>query len=251
MVNGAAALDAVARARRMPALRVGLHLVLVDGAPALPPGSVPDLIGPSGRFRDNMAIAGLNLALNRPARQQLEAEIVAQFEAFRATGIPLDHCNGHRHFHVHPCVAKLVLRIGRDFGLRSIRAPIEPASVLQQIEPGKPVSGEWLLRKFAGRLSRQARRMGFLAPDQVFGVRWSGAMHRTRMLALMRNLPAGVSEIYCHPALSGGWPGSAGNYRYAEELQALTDPEVVDLARSPEIRAGAFSDFLLSNMKVH
>ena len=36
MMSGAAVGDAVARARRLPALRVGLHLVLVDGAPVLP-----------------------------------------------------------------------------------------------------------------------------------------------------------------------------------------------------------------------
>jgi len=33
MVGGPAAADAVARARRLPDLRVGLHLVLVDGHP--------------------------------------------------------------------------------------------------------------------------------------------------------------------------------------------------------------------------
>ena len=37
MVTGDAADDAVARARRLPRLAVGLHLVLVDGKPCLPP----------------------------------------------------------------------------------------------------------------------------------------------------------------------------------------------------------------------
>ena len=37
MVSGAAAADAVARARALPRLRVGLHLVLVDGKPVLDP----------------------------------------------------------------------------------------------------------------------------------------------------------------------------------------------------------------------
>ena len=36
MVAAPAAADAVARARRMPALRVGLHVVLVEGRPVLP-----------------------------------------------------------------------------------------------------------------------------------------------------------------------------------------------------------------------
>ena len=41
MVSGAAAGDAVARARRNPNLRVGLHLVLVEGRPTLPAAAVP------------------------------------------------------------------------------------------------------------------------------------------------------------------------------------------------------------------
>ena len=45
MVGGAAVADAVARAKAMPALGVGLHLVLVDGRPVLPAEQVPALVG--------------------------------------------------------------------------------------------------------------------------------------------------------------------------------------------------------------
>jgi predicted glycoside hydrolase/deacetylase ChbG (UPF0249 family) len=37
MMGGAAVDDAIARARRMPSLRVGLHIVVVDGRPLLAP----------------------------------------------------------------------------------------------------------------------------------------------------------------------------------------------------------------------
>ena len=43
MVSAPAAADAVARARRMPSLRVGLHLVLVEAWPTLPAADLPDL----------------------------------------------------------------------------------------------------------------------------------------------------------------------------------------------------------------
>ena len=51
MVSGAAVADAVRRAKAMPSLRVGLHLVLVDGKPALPAATVPDLVDGAGNFR--------------------------------------------------------------------------------------------------------------------------------------------------------------------------------------------------------
>jgi len=48
MVGGSACADAVERARKLPALGVGLHVVLVNGRPVLPPESVPDLVDARG-----------------------------------------------------------------------------------------------------------------------------------------------------------------------------------------------------------
>src|SRR5712691_217054 len=59
MVAASAASDAVARARRMPRLRVGLHLVLTDGSSVLPPDEVRGLVGADGCFDDNQIRAGL------------------------------------------------------------------------------------------------------------------------------------------------------------------------------------------------
>lgn len=247
MVTGAAAADAVARARRLPTLRVGLHLVLVDGVPALPAHGVPDLVEPSGRFRPNMVLAGLNLALNRRAQRQLAAEITAQFEAFRSTGLALDHANAHKHFHVHPVIGNLLLRVGRDFGLNSVRVPLEPADVLRRVEPASTIGREWLLATHARHLQKKIRGFGLFAPDSVFGIRWSGAMTRDRLLGLLGALPAGTTEIYCHPALRGGFAGSAPGYRYTDEFSALTDHQVLAAAQQTGIMLRAFSDFAPSS----
>ena len=41
----------------------------------------------------------------RSVKRQLRAEIEAQFAAFAATGLPFDHVNTHKHFHLHPTIA--------------------------------------------------------------------------------------------------------------------------------------------------
>ena len=51
MVAGPAAADAVARAKRLPNLRVGLHLVLLEEKPSLPPEQIAGLVDDSGRMR--------------------------------------------------------------------------------------------------------------------------------------------------------------------------------------------------------
>jgi hopanoid biosynthesis associated protein HpnK len=248
MVSGAAVGDAVDRARRLPSLRVGLHLVLVDGAPILPAAQVPQLVDARGRFHDDMVAAGARMFFHPSARRQLRAEIAAQFAAFAATGLSLDHVNAHKHFHLHPTIAGLILEIGARFGMHGARIPIEPGAVLARIEPGRRPAAEPLVAFWASRARRRFRRAGVLAPDQVFGLRWSGAMTTERLTGLLESLPPGLSEIYLHPATSGDFEGAAEGYRYAEELAALTHPGVRQAARTH--RRGGFSDFAEDRLPV-
>jgi chitin disaccharide deacetylase len=75
MVGAAAAADAVERARRLPKLKVGLHVVLVDGDPVSERAHVPALIDRSGRLRNDLARYGAALALSPAARRQAKQTI--------------------------------------------------------------------------------------------------------------------------------------------------------------------------------
>jgi hopanoid biosynthesis associated protein HpnK len=243
MVAGPAARDAVDRARTMPGLRVGLHLVLVDGQPVLPSEETPRLVDSSGRFRDDMARAGATMFFDPRARRELAGEIEAQFAAFAATGLVLDHVNAHKHFHLHPTIAGLILKIGAGYGLRAARVPIEPRGVLARVEPTGPRPLDSLVGFWAASARRRFRRAGLLVPDQVFGLRWSGAMSAARVGGLIDSLPRGLSELYLHPAVRGGFDGAAAGYAYAEELAALVAPVVATAVERNDVRLGGFADF--------
>jgi hopanoid biosynthesis associated protein HpnK len=242
MVAGNAAADAVARARNLPKLRIGLHLVLVEGRPVLPARSVPDLIDDKGFFRTDMARAGAAMFFLPHVRRQLAAEIEAQFAAFEATGLALDHVNAHKHFHLHPTIASLIVKIGAAHGVKGARVPLEPQAVLGRIEKHQPSGVVALTAPFARLLRRRFQRAGITAPDQVFGLAWSGAMTPDRLAGLIEHLPDGLSEIYMHPA-TGNYPGCAPGYLYARELAALTDPRMPALAAARDIHLGGFADF--------
>ncbi len=242
MVSGAAAADAVARARALPSLRVGLHLVLVDGKPVLPAGAVPDLVDASGHFRTDMARAGAAMFFLPKVRRQLAAEIEAQFAAFAATGLTLDHVNAHKHFHLHPTIAGEIVKAARSHRVRAARVPLEPQAVLARIENHKPSAVVALTAPFAKLLRARFRRAGIKAPHSVFGLAWSGAMTAERLAGLIAHLPDGLSEIYMHPA-TGPYPGSAPGYQYEGELAALTDPRMPGLLAAGGIKTGGFRDF--------
>jgi predicted glycoside hydrolase/deacetylase ChbG (UPF0249 family) len=267
MVGAPAAADAVLRARRMPGLRVGLHLVLVEGRPLLPPRSVPNLVDKTGHFRTDMVRFGIDIFARPALRRQIGAEIEAQFHAFRATGLALDHVNAHKHFHVHPSVASEIIAIGARYGVCGLRVPIEPGAVLAKVErrPRQAAAAQAsaaqasaaqasaaqasaaqalaaMVAPWAKLLARRARRAGLRSPDAVFGLAWSGAMTPARLTGLIQNLPPGCTEIYLHPATRGGFEGHAAGYRYAEELAALLAPSAIAAARSADIKLGGYAD---------
>ncbi|HSZ52510.1 MAG TPA: hopanoid biosynthesis-associated protein HpnK [Caulobacteraceae bacterium] len=243
MVGAAGAADAVRRARALPSLRVGLHLVLVEGRPVLPPDRVPLLVDADGRFRTDMACAGARIFFSPAARNQLAAEVRAQFEAFAATGLPLDHVNAHKHFHLHPTIAGAVLREAARFGCRAARVPIEPRAVIRAVEPLPSQPLDAVVDTVAALCRVRFRRAGLLIPDQVFGLAWSGGMTTPRLRGLMETLPSGLSEIYLHPGLDGEFEGAAPGYRYVDEFAALVDRSVADATRRTGIVLGGFADF--------
>jgi chitin disaccharide deacetylase len=242
MVGGPAAADAIARARSLPGLRVGLHVVLVDGKPILDPADIPALVDSNGWLRNDLPAYGARIAFRPWVRRQVEREMIAQFEAYRATGLPLDHVNTHRHFHLHPVIAAALVRIGKSFGMRALRVPYEPWKVVADIEPQTQRQAGRIVAPWAALLRHRVRRAGLITADAVFGLAWSGAMTKERLAALLGRLPQGLVEIYFHPAMTDSFPGAAAGYRYAEEFAALCDSESIAAARRSGYPLGGYMD---------
>jgi hopanoid biosynthesis associated protein HpnK len=244
MVGGGAVADAVARARRLPTLRVGLHLVVVDGPPVLAPRDIPDLLAADGLLPSALGAAGVRFFFLTRLRRQLEAEVRAQFEAFRATGLPLDHVNAHHHMHLHPTVLGMILKVGRDFGLRAVRLPREPLLASRRAARTGWVGaaaglGLW---PWTGLLRLRLRRAGLRCNDFVFGLGGTGAMHEDTVLRLLRELPEGVTEMYFHPATRGGPEPAYVAPDPDSELAALVSPRVRAALQAMGIRPIGFSE---------
>lgn len=246
MVTGSAARDAIARARRLPNLGVGLHLVLVDGRPALPPEELPDLVGSDGRFRANVAKAGIDIFFRPRARAQVEREIRAQLDLFRQTGLALDHVNSHHHFHVHPTVAAILVRVAPEYGVKAMRVPRE-----RPIESWRAAGDRlvprlltWATQDYWARsLRRRLDAAGIRCNDCVLGLSDTGDMSVARVARYIAHLPTGVSELYVHAATerwvgADAWPA---NYVCRGEFEALVDTGVVATLRRAGIRPVPFS----------
>jgi hopanoid biosynthesis associated protein HpnK len=247
MVGAAASEDAVERARRLPTLRVGLHLVLVEGRPVLRPEQVPNLVDERGEFLTNLGRAGFNFFFRTGARRELEAEIRAQFEAFKQTGLCMDHVNSHNHMHVHPTVLGLILKVGHEYGTRAVRLPYEPALLSWRVtrrQLVRKLSFALFLAPWLGLMRVRLRRAGIRTNDRVMGMADSGKMTTARVLEYLKRLPGGVTEIYFHPATQS-CPEITRNmpdYRHEDEFKALMDPAVADTLAQAGARRISFTD---------
>ena len=244
MVSGAAATDAVCRARRLPNLRVGLHVVLADGQATLAPAQIPQLADEQGFLSAAMLNRSVQFIIDRRVRSQIEAELHAQFRAFARTGLTLDHVNVHKHLHFHPLILAMLIRVAREYGTRAIRLPREPLWFAMQ--RGHRLAGlnALLMRPLIAQMKLQLRAANMRYNDHVFGIATSGVMTEDCLLAILRRLPPGVSEIYTHPAVTSGAHValSMATYRHAEELSGLLSSKVGQLRGELQIRTGGFAD---------
>jgi len=249
MVGAEFAPDAVEKARALPSLKVGLHIVLVEGTSILPPSTIPDLVNSSGEFPTLLVKAGFKYFFQPGIRKQLEAEIRAQFKKFQDTGLLLDHVNAHNHMHLHPTLLRLIVKVGREFGLNAVRLPNEPP-IRSYKASGKGLVSRllsWLfLYPWLAIMKGILRRAHIRYNDCLFGMADSGAMSLGLVLRFIRNLPSGVTELHFHPAtrrcreIDATMPG----YVHEDEYRTLTSKQLLQALQDAGIQRIAFSDLV-------
>jgi len=219
MANEPAADEAVALAKENPKLGVGLHLTLLCGHSALPPGKIPGLVNAHQEFSNRPVGAGFRYFARRGLRGQLRAEIHAQFAKFRATGLPFDHVNGHLHFHLHPTVFRLLVQDAAQLGLQRMRLTREPFWMDVPLARGRRFyrAGHAAIYFVLAWWARSAfRRLGLRHTRRVFGLLENDRVDEAYLLKLLGVLPAGDSELYSHPSLD----------KFRHEFDALVSPRV-------------------------
>jgi hopanoid biosynthesis associated protein HpnK len=247
MVGAEASEDAVARAQRLSSLKVGLHLVLVEGVPILSPALIPDLVDEHGKFSSRLVASGVHFFFKPGVRRQLESEITAQFLAFRKTGLTLDHVNAHNHMHLHPTILGLILKVGKEHGLSAIRLPYEPflPSWRASRTGFVPKFASWaLLFPWMKLLQLRLKLARVRSNDFVFGLHDSGHVDSHLVLRFLAHLPEGVTEIYFHPATRRcpEIDRTMPDYEHEREFEALINPDVKAALGTRGIRPLTFSE---------
>jgi len=140
-------------------------------------------------------------------------ELDRQLQAFvRLTGGPPDHIDSHHHVHRLFNVAYLFLEAGRRY-----RVPVRGLSDVVYVPGfyGQPEYGKTVMSK--------------ISVDNL--------------LALLQTVPAGVSELSCHPGHLESRPDAFYNRERLAEVGTLTDERIRDAIAAAGIRLVNFRDY--------
>lgn len=246
--------DAVTLARRHPCLDLGLHLNLTTGAPCLPPATIPSLVDRAGRFHPLDRWLALAWA-GRLDSAETAAELTTQAERAIDTGLPFSHIDGHHHVHLFAPARAVVAGIARRFGLRVVRRSDEQpllrvSPVASRLLAVRPPGAAWRRRWLLTQASRRSAPSlaAFAHADYFGGLPLVGrGLDAGDLAALVAHLPAGTTELMCHPgygdaALAALDPNAPARER---EVALLTNPALsialqaagVTLIRSADLAA--------------
>ncbi len=219
MVNEPGFDQAVKLAKENPRLGVGLHLTLLMGHAALPPEKIPGLVNARGEFSNSPVGAGMAYFFKSNLREQLRAEIHAQFGKFHATGLPLDHVNGHLHLHLHPAIFKILIEDASALRIRHLRLTRDCLARSRRMARGRwlyRVSHAAIYEWLSGRAREPLRERGIGHAETTFGLLQDSRVDEVYVLKLLPELPPGDSELYAHPSLG----------KFKHEFDALVSPRV-------------------------
>ena len=211
--------EAVKLANENPKLGVGLHLTLLCGHAALPPEKIPGLVNPRGEFSENPVATGFRYFFNRSLREPLRAEIHAQFARFHATGLPLDHVDGHLHLHLHPVVFGILMADAEKLGIQRMRFTRDCLARSRRMARGRwfyRISHAAIYQWLSNRAREPLRQRGIKHAQITFGLLQDSHVDEEYVLKLLPELPPGDSELYSHPSLD----------EFKHEFDALVSPRV-------------------------
>ncbi len=209
MTGGEAVPDAVRRARRLPALDIGLHFTLV-GLPGLP-ATFTDFFRAyaQGQFPPS--------EVARRLRGQLNAALITH-------KLTVSHIDSHQHLHAFPPLMRTICSVAEEYGIRFIRLP-QDGPAFAPVTVGRRAQAA-ALRLMCAVSRRSLFRHNLRTTDHFAGMAVSGHLSSSVLAHFIQDAKPGATEIVCHPGTDNRLLAELFPWRYdwQGELDALRSP---------------------------
>jgi predicted glycoside hydrolase/deacetylase ChbG (UPF0249 family) len=212
MANQVAASEAAELRTRCPELGIGIHLTLTLGNPLAPVDAVRSLVDGDGRLLARESLLA-RLRGGGVIPSHVVVECAAQVQALRGFDLTLDHWDVHQHLHEYSGLGEPITQAMLAESLLSARNPQRARVGRDRLRP-RAIMQARRRAPMAGLIQRS-----FATPDLLLDAppsRWG---------EVIRQLPNGVIEAICHPAVSDSTPIDSviDPAQRAAELAALCD----------------------------
>jgi hopanoid biosynthesis associated protein HpnK len=254
MANSSAFDEAVALAKSQPQLKVGCHVVLIDGEP-LSSGLKTLVYGTATngttRFKSSLKEFALAAIRKRLSQAEIQCEAEAQIRKIQSTGIVVTHIDTHKHTHMFPHVLRPLLKAAKACGIRAVRNPFEPARAWARATVfRKPAL--WmralqvkLLRRYSTEFNLAVNGEQMNTTQGTAGIIATGVLDQELLDGILQGLPVGDWELVCHPGYLDADLQRAGTRLLQSrqtELQALTSAETRKVLDGKGIQLISYAD---------
>jgi chitin disaccharide deacetylase len=233
MANMSAFDSAVRLAKEHPSLGVGLHINITQGRPVAEALRVGSLLNDRGEFWGTSGAVFKRLLAGRLKIEEVVVELRAQIEKALNAGLRLTHVDSHKHTHALPQICEAIISTVKDYGINAVRAPRERWRFdrgAESFEVIKQSAGAFGISQLCRVSDAKLKRSDMKKPDFFFGVARTGFWTKPWLIDLIERLPAGASELMCHPGYEDAELDVVKTRLRASrtnELRLLTDPDVV------------------------
>lgn len=208
----------------------GIHLTFVGGEKPIS-GYIDGLVDERGLFLKSYKDVIKRIISGRFDKEALKRELHEQISMLKGAGINVSHIDSHQHLHLLPSVRDIVIDAADEFKIRWIRAPRSGFSDIN-------FAGINMLSLL---LRRELKKHGLGFTDNFAGFEERGRLSQDRLLAILKSLKGGTTELMAHPgydaSLKYDW-----KYSWEQELNALTSDIVQYQIRESKIILTNFSE---------
>lgn len=249
MANAKATESAIELSKAQLGLKIGCHVVLIDGVPLT--ANLQSLTENSQRFRTSLKQFAMAAIRKQISAEEVQREVEAQVRKIQSRGITLTHLDSHKHTHMFPHILRPLLRAAKACGVRAVRNPFEPlrcwSAVMVLSTPGLWLrsAGVTAFQMFAADFHRAVQEEGMVSTDGTVGIAVTGMLDQKRLLRILEALPDGTWELVCHPGYSDSDLQAAGTRLTQSreiELSALTSAETKKALAHSQIELISYAD---------
>jgi len=237
--------------KQFPDISIGVHLNLSVGKPVSPVENVSSLVNQQGEFWGQAFVP--KLLSGKLKMAEMVTELDRQIERIVTLGVHPTHIDGHQNLHLYPPFLLAALKVAEKWDIHTMRTHNRYLFMQGKVRQSKIINyylmhpKRFVTHSMACVLMWYVRRRRMKTADRLITPGYMDGSHKSALetwLSIIKNLPQGTNEIYCHP----GYPDDElAKYAYyvkerETEIQVLTDPQVKKAISENEVELISFYD---------